>query len=250
MKITKSTLKKIIKEEILKEMMDNNRLAQIRQIISDTEKGKKRQLKPYKQTITRNELEYIIQNKALDKFNFHGENFRGSDLSGLDLSGLDLDRADFSGANLEGTNLSGADLLHADFSGANLKNANLEGANLYEGNLQGAKAQGANLSNSNLLYCDLSGVDLTGANLTGASGSEVVLKNANLTNAILFDISMDAEEEDLDGIILKGAKYNDETFLVGFDPWRAGRHTIADSIVRDPKYGAVKVDNSTSDDNQ
>jgi len=178
--------------------------------------------------------------KLVKHFNNDNPERRGIlDLSGLDLSGWDLHELVVLGS-----------ILRADLSGVNLKNTNLEGVTFFQVNLEGANLEGANLSKSLLTYSDLSGANLTGANLTGAIGRDVVLKNTNFTNAILFDISIDATEEDLDGIILKGAKYDDETFLVGYDPFRGGQITIADSIVRDPKYGAIKVDNSTSDDNR
>ena len=222
MKITKSILKKIIREEILKEMMDNNRLAQIRKAISNPRGGEYRHyLRPYDQVITRNELEYIIHHGALDLFHFRGSSFSRGNLSGLDLSGGDFN--------------------YANFSDANLKNTNLKGASLYEANFKNAKLQGADLSDTSLTYCNLSGANLTGANLTRASGHELDLKNADFTDAILFNANLSMVERNLDSVILKGAKYNDKTWIGGI---------ISSHIHTDPNYGAVKVDNSTSDGDQ
>lgn len=206
MRITKSILKKIIKEEILKEMMGNNRFAQIRQALADSNpipdnlkplnpmeleyveayfekeipndrfKKIKRIVSDPKESffigshITRDELLYILNLGALKKCNFSKASFSGADLSGLDLSELVIP------------------VLHADLSGANLKNTNLEGVTFFQVNLEGANLEGANLSKSLLTYSNLSDANLTGANLTGAEGRDVSLKNTNFTNAILPEL--------------------------------------------------------------
>ena len=164
MKITKRNLKRIIREEILKEMTGNSYLSHIRQAITNRENSEGAYRLGYlDKAMTRNEMEYIIHNRARLEFDFTGVNFSGADLSGLDLSDLNLYKCDFSDANLRNVNfrfswLDKAKLVGADLSGANLHLTKLDGANLKNANLQNANLQGA----------DLRHVSLEGANLTGA----------------------------------------------------------------------------------
>ena len=92
-------------------------------------------------------------------------------------------------ANLKRANLEGADLRRASLNGANLQGANLTGASLWGASLWGASLNCANLRDANLRVANLQGANLTGANLTGADLTGAYLLYANLSNAILPDVS-------------------------------------------------------------
>ena len=106
-------------------------------------------------------------------------NLKGAFLYNAILYDANLKDANLKDANLPTVNFSGADLTGAYLKGAILYGANLQGANLYHANLTGA-----NLYDANLYDANLEDADLTDANLGGA-----YLCRANLTDAILPDIS-------------------------------------------------------------
>ena len=100
-----------------------------------------------------------------------------------------LGYADFTGADLNGANLNDAYLWGASLWGASLVGADLKGANLWRANLWRADLNGADLRYANLTASNLEGASLTKANLTGANLTGPYLQYANLSNAILPDIS-------------------------------------------------------------
>jgi len=130
MKITKSILTKIIKEEILLEMMSNQRMAQMRKIISDDSEEADMTLR------NKREFEYVAHHGGLNKFRAE----KGIDLSGAYLAGANLEKASLAWANIQGANLEKAYLKEAYLKEADLKRANLTGADL-----EGARLLGANL---------------------------------------------------------------------------------------------------------
>ena len=251
MRITKSILKKIIKEEILRESsymgfeekppplergfrnvgIDDDRLAQIRKVISEPLKkipyppnvidaeghgGRiyKHILTPTEQVITRMELDYIISNDALEKFNLDNVNFSGIDLSGLDFSEAYMNGSNFSGASLIGTTMKETQLGDSNFSKSNLSKANLAGAWLADAKLVGALLADANLRNADGIRADLSNANLTGAdlkyaNLRGADLSGADLTGANLKYANLRNVEYDSETifpEGFDRSALEGSE--------------------------------------------
>ena len=107
-----------------------------------------------------------------------------ANLKDANLTGADLRSANLCDANLTGANLESANLESANLEGANLGGADLEGADLRHACLRGANLEGASLTKANLTGANLTGANLTGANLTGP-----YLFRANLSNAILPDIS-------------------------------------------------------------
>jgi uncharacterized protein YjbI with pentapeptide repeats len=123
----------------------------------------------------------------------------GVDLTFADLSGADLHLADLRqsilcGARLQLACLKEATLQQADLTAAYLNGANLEGVNfsravLSRAYLKGAKVGGANFSNTDLTYADLTRVDL----------SNVVLKQANVSGAILENIKWN-EQTNWEGV--------------------------------------------------
>ena len=133
MKITKSRLKQIIKEEIEDELK-------------------------YKDSLLR-----------IFKGGNHQQAFELANVVGMQdfLVDADLVYADLGGANLKDVNLAGAILF-----GANLNNANLEGANLKGADLSLADLVGANLKGADLTDATLHVTNLTDADLTDAIGAE------------------------------------------------------------------------------
>tara|TARA_B100000963_G_scaffold337268_1_gene333086 strand:- start:2152 stop:2682 length:531 start_codon:yes stop_codon:yes gene_type:complete len=145
MKITKSKLRQIIKEELEGEQ---------KQIIIDLLGG----TDPDGYNLGR-DPDQIFQAlelmKAMGAERELGRNrdladvsFSGMDFSGQDLSNFNFYMADFYEAKMVGTNLSNAileyaTLTHADLTNADLTNADLSHANLSYANLTGAKLDGA-----------------------------------------------------------------------------------------------------------
>ena len=74
------------------------------------------------------------------------------------LVGADLEGANLRGANLDGVNLKGANLKGADLEDANLTRANLTRANLHYADLESVNLKGANLKGANLEDACLAGV--------------------------------------------------------------------------------------------
>jgi uncharacterized protein YjbI with pentapeptide repeats len=160
LKITKSILKKIIKEEIIKEMMGGKELSQIRHLANPP--GNKSLLNILKAYYALASIEdanmksmahdYFMEHFGKGAFELANRYSNHDPKSGerLDLSESDLSGWDLSGAYLRGANLNGADL----------RNANLTGADLI---------------NSSLFEADLTGADLTSSSVS----KEAFLKELN-----------------------------------------------------------------------
>ena len=80
----------------------------------------------------------LLQSRACDRCDLHGEGFDSLDLKGVSLTEANLTGATFYKADLTGANLSGADLTKGVLPFANLTNVNLSGANLTGANLSSA----------------------------------------------------------------------------------------------------------------
>ena len=195
MKITKSIFKKIIREEILKEMMGGEKFAQIRELFSSSEYKKLDNILKAYEIVNSIEdpnekslaSDYFIQYLGKGAFELANRYSNHDPKSGekLDLSGLDLSGLDFSGAYLRGANLNGA----------KLRNANLTGADL--------------------INCFLFEADLTGADLTNSFMTNVRLDKTNFTNANLANVRL-LPFLGLEGSIFKGAKWNSKTMINNF----------------------------------
>ena len=173
--------------------------------------------------------------------------FVGQNLSGKDFSNSNLENEIFFGSDLTNANFENSVLSGSDFSLANLKNANLKNAvidgiklwqttldrtdftnadfrqvNLVNVDLTNAILKNSNLSNKDLtktfLYkSDLSGADLTHSNLSVVYLGDTVLKDANLTNALLYEADLSlALAKDLSGTVLVQAILTHSN-LVGVD---------------------------------
>jgi hypothetical protein len=124
MKITKSKLRQIIKEEFDDEFEEEFTI----------EKKIEFLMKSGNPDNIKQALEFLkIFPNLRDKIDLRGFNFREINLSGFD----------FTGVNLAGIYLTGADL-----SNANLTNANLAGTYLRTANLSGADLTGTNIQNA------------------------------------------------------------------------------------------------------
>ena len=195
MKITKSILKKIIREEILREAYGREELTQIRHLASPP--GNKRfsnVLKAYKLLVSIEDAnmksmayDYFVEHFGTVAFELANRYSNHDPKSGerLDLSELDLSGWDLSGAYLRGANLNGA----------SLRNANLTGADL--------------------INCFLFETDLTGADLTNSFMTNVRLDKTNFTNANLANVRL-LPFLGLEGSIFKGAKWNSKTMINNF----------------------------------
>lgn len=132
------------------------------------------------------------------------------------LQGIELMEADLSGSDLRDVDLRASNLAYANLQGANLWEANLQGASLHQSNLQRAYLVEANLQKAFLKSANLQGANLWQANL-----QEAYLWGANLQNAILW--IADLRDAKLDGAILRGAVYSQDTLWPnGFEPKGAG----------------------------
>ena len=107
----------------------------------------------------------------------------------IETNGVQGKLANLTGANLSYANLRGAKLKDADLRRADLRRANLNGAILTGAILTGAFLTGANLEDVSFINAYLEGANLEGANLTGANLTGAILRDADLTGAILPDIS-------------------------------------------------------------
>ena len=173
--------------------------------------------------------------------------FVGQNLSGNDFSNSNLENEIFFGSDLTNANFENSVLSGSDFSLANLKNANFKNAvvdgiklrqtildqtdftnvdfnqvNLTNVDLTNAILKNSNLSNKDLtktfLYkSDLSGADLTHSNLSVVYLGDTILKDANLTKALLYEVDLSlALDKDLSGTVLTGADITWSN-LVGVD---------------------------------
>ena len=147
------------------------------------------------------------------------------------LGKLKFNRAKLDSINLEKQVLLRLELIEASLNYANfektiLNNSNLSKSSLVEARLQAANLNKVNLSAANLSNASLSLTKLTEVNLTGAclinvsfyaaQLNRVDLSFSNLFGAFFCDV-------DLSNVILKGAYYNDNTYLPqNFNPLNAG----------------------------
>ena len=145
MKITKTKLKQIIKEELEREEKQK-----ILSLLGGTD--------PDGYDLRR-DPEHIFQGLELMKalgaeqelgknYDLANVNFSNMDFSGRDLSNFNFYMAEFYEAKMVGTDLSNtilqyATLSHADLTNADLTNADLSHADLSYANLSGAKLDGA-----------------------------------------------------------------------------------------------------------
>lgn len=91
------------------------------------------------------------------------------------------DRPDFSGANL-----SGIDLSDVKFPGnSKLDGVKAIGTNFTNADLYGCSAEGANFTKANFTNCDLGGAWMKDATLTGAIFDKANLEDANIDGAKL-----------------------------------------------------------------
>ena len=135
MKLTKPTLKQVIKESLEDEY-------------------KEKLLMLFKS----NNIQYAIElSKQVGMEDF---------LVGVDLSETDLKNADLHGFNLQGFNLGSFDLYKTNLRGANLRGANLILSDLSNADLSGADLRDAELKGIGI-YANSPSIsaDLTGANL-------------------------------------------------------------------------------------
>ena len=156
------------------------------------------------------EINFLEQYK-LGKSKFYRAKLNSINLEKQVLLKLELVEASLNYANFEKTILNDSDL-----SKSSLVEARLQAANLNKVNLSAA-----NLSNASLSLTKLTEVNLTGACLTDASFYAAQLNSVNLSFSNLFGAFFG--DVDLNNVILKGAYYNDNTYLPrNFNPLNAG----------------------------
>ena len=145
MKITKSRLKQIIKEELERQQKEI-----ILDLLGGTDPDGYELRRDPEQIFQALEImKSIGAEQELGKnFDLSDVSFREMDFSGQDLSNFNFYMGDFYEAKMVNTNLSNAILMYAELSQADLTNANL--------------------TNADLSHADLSGADLSGAKLDGA----------------------------------------------------------------------------------
>lgn len=255
MKITKSTLKRIIKEEILRESkesryfwfkekpplvdsgfynvgIDDDRLAQFRELFSSFSPSEYKKLdnilKAYE--IVNSMEDPDKKSRASDYFIY----YLGK--GAFELANRYSNHDPKSGERL---NLSRLDLSGLDLSGAYLRGANLNGAKLRNANLTGA-----DLINSSLFKTDLTGADLTNSFMTNVRLDKTNFTNANLANVRLLPF-LGVEGSGLEGSIFKGAKWNSKTMINNF--WfgsdyvrpQAARFRDENELVRTDEVGPM-----------
>lgn len=119
---------------------------------------------------------------------FDGANFREAKVNGK-ISEASFKTADFEGADIR------AQFDHSDFSGANLSKANLSGGPLTNLNFIGANLSGAQVYSDTANDIDFSGADMSGIKISeyfgGRSGQNILVKNANLENAVLGGVKLE-----------------------------------------------------------
>ena len=129
MRITKSRLRQILKEEL--EELDQELKNRIYDLYQQGSIGQAFELAQAIDEAFDEELYEELRNDLLSKL--PRGNYRQRDLSRLDLTGADLEGtyltgADLSKANLTNANLTGTFLRNADLSGADLTGTNIEDA--------------------------------------------------------------------------------------------------------------------------
>lgn len=178
--------------------------------------GRKRKL--CKMSIARSKVSgSLFQDKHLWQFvDARGADFSGQDLSGAVLAGVNLRDAKFRKAKLRGTIFVNADLSGADLTGADLTGADLSGATLTHVDLRtvaakgdggslakvalrgltfsapnwsGLELPGAALSNGSYTNWDGQYFEFDPASIVGAYMYNVVLKGADLSRALMTEVS-------------------------------------------------------------
>jgi uncharacterized protein YjbI with pentapeptide repeats len=153
MKLTESTLRKIVRKLIREKVWDVD-LGYIDDVVSGVRPNDWSGVRPSEQEIqgilSRHKL---WRNRRESGQQGQQANLAGADLSGMMLSGYDFLKVNMSNANLSKTNFDGSDLYGVNFTGANLSNANLAGTDLGEANFTNANLKGADLSGANIRDC-------------------------------------------------------------------------------------------------
>jgi uncharacterized protein YjbI with pentapeptide repeats len=210
-------------------------------------------------SLTRKDVDELLNKAGSSKLNLSGHNLTGIDLSNFDLDRVDLSEADLTLANLSGADLTDANLTRAILIRANLNNTNLtrtvlDDADLREATFVGTKMSWTRLNKVNLSHTDLVGLkafivylnaaNLTGANLTAAdlSHSDLIgahLNGANLTKTNLMKSNL--AEADMTEAIL------DETDLTEADLRKAilSQNALDNAILHNTKVRGASL--STND---
>ncbi|MFD7628295.1 pentapeptide repeat-containing protein [Streptomyces sp. NPDC059851] len=125
---------------------------------------------------------------ASEEYNLNGmeRDFRGADLSGGDFAGSWFTQAVLAGVRLAGASFYRADLQSADLTGADLTGADFVRANLDGAVLRSARLDGADMVKASLHGVDASGAGFKGTRIMGASLFDVDMREADLTDAVLF----------------------------------------------------------------
>jgi uncharacterized protein YjbI with pentapeptide repeats len=177
----------------------------------------------------------VFDDKALD-----GANFEDAVLTGAHFQHASLKGANFKEADVTDAWFTGADLTNADFTNAimgkftyfaesNLNGAKMAGIEFKGGQFYNCKMQGTDLRNTKGLR-DLRGVDMRGADLRGAN----LIKGT--------------EPAGIDGIKLKGAKYDSRTrWPEGFDVEGSGAVLVEgkDETTSSSRTRSFDVDDTT-----
>ena len=168
-----------------------------------------------------------LSGKDFSNSNLENEIFFGSDLTNANfensvLSGSDFSLANLKNANLKNTVIDGIKLWQTTLDRTDFTNADFRQVNLVNVDLTNTILKNSNLSNKDLtktfLYkSDLSGADLSHSNLSVVYLGDTILKDANFTNARLYETDLSlALDKDLSGTVLVGADITHSN-LVGVD---------------------------------
>jgi len=166
-----------------------------------------------------------LKNSDFSGKDLKDKNFFGADLSGSNFEGSTLTNADFRLANLENTNFVNAKIDNIKLRQNNLKNADFTNVDFSQVNLMNVDFTNVILKNSNLSNqdltktffhkSDLSGADLSVSDLSFVFFKDAVLKDANLSTAVLYESDFSLAL-DLSGTVLFGASLTHSN-LVGID---------------------------------
>ena len=121
----------------------------------------------------------------------YGANLRGLNLAEVDLSGSDLGSADASGANFRMAGFAGADLDNAIFKGANLDDVAMDGALLDGASFDGATMRRADLTPALVRDVSFGNTRLEGSKFDGSDMRDSFPK-LPLERPVLRDVSLDA----------------------------------------------------------
>ena len=152
----------------------------------------------------------VFSGKVLDGGDFHGENFENANFSGsylkeINLSKANLTNVDFTGADLSGADLSGAILDGAVFTGAKLRGTNFTGAHMH-----GVKLIDADIQDAILLNVDLDALSIEELQELIEFLAKYYPHKLNLTrlNLTLLDLKrLDLRNVDLTGVDFTGCDF-------------------------------------------